>query len=451
VTFGVPVIVARKIPRTTPILAARRLVDRPGLAVLASSENGSAQGRFSYVASDPDGTTDALDPFEGRPAAAAGFLAGVPRFIGIIPYEARRAALERPTWTPVDRRDPPRLGETWWARYPSVLAIDHATDEAWLVAETEGAARDMEKRLERAPSELAPFRFAVRETEDGDVHVSRVARAIELIRAGDLYQVNLARRLALQLSKTDGGAPAALEALAFFDALTAASPTPFGAFITIGASGFVASSSPELALDATSSAGGGTFDALVTEPIKGTRPRSRDRAADEQLAAELDADPKERAELAMIVDVERNDLARVSRRGTVEVTGAPRVVGYRTVHHRVATVRGRARADASRAEVLEAMVPSGSVTGAPKIRAMEVIAELEAARRGLYTGAFGYAGHDGSMRLAMAIRTAVFGPDGRGEYGVGGGIVVDSDPARELEETRWKSVQLERIMEGAGR
>ena len=107
----------------------------------------------------------------------------------------------------------------------------------------------------------------------------------------------------------------------------------------------------------------------------------------------------------MIVDVERNDLARVCERGSVEVAGEPRVVSHRTVHHRVATVRGRTRPGVSREEVLRAMLPSGSVTGAPKVRAMEIIARLESARRGVYTGAFGYAGHDGSMRLAMAIRT----------------------------------------------
>jgi len=199
-------------------------------------------------------------------------------------------------------------------------------------------------------------------------------------------------------------------------------------------------------LDAAPSVDRCAFAALATEPIKGTRPRSGDDAIDRARAAELDRDPKERAELAMVIDVERNDLARVAVPGSVEVAVSPHLAWHRTVIHRVARVRARVRAGMTRAEVLRAILPSGSVTGAPKVRAMEVIAALETARRGLYTGGLGLAAHDGSMRLAMAIRTAVFDPAGRGEYLVGGGIVADSIPANELEETRWKSAQLEALV-----
>ena len=162
---------------------------------------------------------------------------------------------------------------------------------------------------------------------------------------------------------------------------------------------------------------------------------------------ELDQDPKELAELTMIVDVERNDLGRVAIPGSVRVTSPPRVVTHRTVHHRVACVAARARPDVSRDDVLRALLPSGSVTGAPKVRAMEVIAALEPRRRGLYTGAIGHVAHDGSLTLSMAIRTAVLRGD-EGEYWTGGGIVADSDPEREVEETRWKALQLQRASEG---
>jgi anthranilate/para-aminobenzoate synthase component I len=157
--------------------------------------------------------------------------------------------------------------------------------------------------------------------------------------------------------------------------------------------------------------------------------------------AALDADPKERAELAMVIDVERNDLGRIAVPGSVELIGRPRVITRGTVHHREATLRARLRPGLGRADLVRAMLPSGSVTGAPKVRAMEVIAALEAERRGLYTGALGAVFGDGTLRLSMAIRTLTV-RDGEGHYFAGGGIVADSDPVRELEETRWKALQL---------
>ena len=212
------------------------------------------------------------------------------------------------------------------------------------------------------------------------------------------------------------------------------------------------STSPELLLRAEPAPGTrgdpGGYGALFTAPIKGTRPRGVDAITDRALVRDLDEDPKERAELAMILDVERHDLGRVAEVGSVRLLDGPRVVTHRTVHHRLGLLSARARSGTSRAEVLASMVPSGSVTGAPKVRAMEVIATLEAGRRGLYTGGIGFVAHDGGTTLSMAIRTAVLeGSDG--VYWTGGGIVADSDPAREVEETRWKAVQLLRAASDA--
>jgi anthranilate/para-aminobenzoate synthase component I len=162
---------------------------------------------------------------------------------------------------------------------------------------------------------------------------------------------------------------------------------------------------------------------------------------------ELEQDPKERAELTMIVDVERNDLGRVAEVGSVRLAALPHVVTHRTVHHRVALLTARTRAGVGRDDVLRSMLPSGSVTGAPKVRAMEVIASLEPLRRGLYTGAIGFIGHDGVITLSMAIRTVVLNGN-EGEYWTGGGIVADSDPAREVEETQWKALQLRQALRG---
>ncbi|MBK8258754.1 MAG: anthranilate synthase component I family protein [Polyangiaceae bacterium] len=233
---------------------------------------------------------------------------------------------------------------------------------------------------------------------------------------------------------------------ALYQRLSKAAPSPFSSMLALGDTTIV-STTPELLLAAEPGKTPGTFGRLVTEPIKGTRPRGVHFAADSALAAELDADPKERAELSMIVDVERNDLGRVAKVGSVRLVEQPHVVAHRTVFHRLARVCAEARDDIDRTEVLLSMVPSGSVTGAPKVRAMEVIATLETKRRGLYTGAIGMVRHDGGMVLSMAIRTVVLAGN-EGEYWTGGGIVADSDPERELLETRWKAAQLMRAAGG---
>jgi anthranilate/para-aminobenzoate synthase component I len=176
---------------------------------------------------------------------------------------------------------------------------------------------------------------------------------------------------------------------------------------------------------------------LESRPIKGTRPRGRDEHEDASLRGELAADEKERAENVMAVDVHRNDLGRVAQVGSVHVPALCEIETHAYVHHLVSTVRARVRDDATLDEVLDAVLPLGSVTGAPKRAAMSHIARLEPEQRGLYTGVYGAIGGDASMRLAVAIRTAV--SDARGtHYGVGGGIVVESDPACEWQELLWK-------------
>ena len=424
-----------------PIRIARALADRPGLALLHTAAGDESP--VSYVACDPDGASSTLDPLDGRaaPRAQPPEIASVPWYIGTLPYEEFRT-LERACWSAPDDRPPALLATPSWRRYPAVLRID----SSGVVAIGEAAAvADLARRVERGVNtEPPPVRldFSVAVADSDDVHAARVAATIELILAGDLYQANIARRIDLRL-REGTSPPSSLAFLDLYARLAERAPARFNAAI-LGDDVAILSTSPELCLRADARADGGGFGALVTEPIKGTRPRGADATSDAALALELDTDEKERAELTMIIDVERNDLSRVSVVGSVRVDGAPRVVSHSTVHHRVATVRGIARPDTSRADVLRAFLPSGSVTGAPKVRAMEVIRTLEPFRRGLYTGAFGFLSHDGGMRLAMAIRTAVFAnDDGRGEYFAGGGIVADSIPSREVEETKWKAIQLE--------
>lgn len=426
-----------------PEALARALCDRPGLCVLCDGVGGgwSPGRRLSFVACQPDGTSSHLDPWEREEECDDPLAAVVPRWIGAIPYESRRAALERPAWTGADARPAATVGRIHWWRYPAVLVVDHAAGTVESVGRDQAAVQRLAAAAARAVPAAAERPLTVVDDEPPELHVDRVREALELIRAGDLYQVNLARRLRLVAS----GGLDARAAVRLAGRLLAASPSPFGALLTLPEATVVATS-PELLLDARTGAGGARFGALRTDPIKGTRPR---RAG---LARELDRDPKERAELAMIIDVERNDLGRVAAVGSVSVS-PPRVVRAGRVLHRVASVRALARPSLGGAEILAAIVPSGSVTGAPKVRAMEVIASLEPVRRGLYTGGFGLVAHDGSLRLGMAIRSAVFpavgsgGREDEGEWIVGGGIVEASDPARELEETRWKSRQLEALVD----
>ncbi len=245
-----------------------------------------------------------------------------------------------------------------------------------------------------------------------------VRRAIEWIRAGDVYQVNLSQRFETRSEES----PADL-----YRRLRVASPAPFGAYFA--GNGFsVLSTSPERFLRLTSSG------EAQTRPIKGTRPRSDDPLEDRRLAIELEASVKDRAENLMIVDLLRNDLSRVCRPSSVRAVDLFRVESYRTVHHLVSTVEGRLREGRVAAHLLRATFPCGSVTGAPKIRAMQIISELEPVARGPYCGALGYMGFGGDMDTSVSIRIAV-ATEGRIVFHAGGGIVADSDPEAEYEET----------------
>ena len=435
-------LVVERVPvMPAPLTLAARL-RAAGLAHVtllhAASPGATGWGRASWLAAAPNAESTSLDPLEDdagpRPR---GPLAATPRWIGAIPYEAVRDQLERPGWRPEERRPPPPCLRPIWRRYPALVHVEPGRDEVRVIGGESGVARLVDALRSEAAAPVAVGAHAD-DAEPIARHRARIARARELILGGHLYQVNLARRIDLRFD----GDPWQLYA-----ALVARAPAAFAAVLPLEDGWSALSTSPELLLEATpdpgdlESATWPRWSQLVTEPIKGTRPRGEGSEEDEALRDELERDPKERAELAMIVDVARNDLGRVCELGSVRVAQPPAVRTLPTVHHRVARVVGTPRAALTRAEVLSSMVPSGSVTGAPKRRAMEVIAELESARRGLYTGGFGYVAHDGGLRLAMAIRTAVV-KDGAGSYWTGGGIVVGSDPDREIAETRWKAAQL---------
>jgi anthranilate synthase component I len=261
-------------------------------------------------------------------------------------------------------------------------------------------------------SEEPPGRFA-----------SAVERIHEYLRAGDVFQVNLSRAWTASLAR-------GVTAEDLYARLRLSNPAPF-AGLACWKGGAVLSSSPERLVEVRGRA-------VQTRPIAGTRPRGADGAADLALQQQLMASAKERAEHIMLIDLERNDLGRVCEPGSVEVSELMRVESYAHVHHIVSNVRGRLRAGAAPGAVLKAVFPGGTITGCPKVRAMEIIAELEGTGRGPYTGAMGYLGRDGRMDLNILIRTLVC-EDGQVTLRAGAGIVADSQGEAELAETRVKA------------
>ncbi|PTY01784.1 aminodeoxychorismate synthase, component I [Verrucomicrobia bacterium LW23] len=252
---------------------------------------------------------------------------------------------------------------------------------------------------------------------------ARVARAQEYIRSGDIYQVNIAQRFT---------APFAGDPYRLFEQLTWRSPAPGSAFLDMGTGGdVILSASPELFLTVQGRH-------VATRPIKGTRPRSRDPIRDAQLAYELLTDRKEIAELTMITDLERNDLGRICEYGSVVVTDIIKLEKYAQVYHLVSTVEGMMRPGIDALRALEVAFPGGSITGAPKKRACEIIAELEPCPRGIFTGAIGYFAFNGDAAFSIAIRTLLL-RNGMLSLHAGSGITADSIPAREYEETLHKA------------
>ena len=250
-----------------------------------------------------------------------------------------------------------------------------------------------------------------------DDYVRAVRRAKEYIAAGDIYQVNLSQRLS---------APLTPPPLDLYRRLRGSNPSPFAAYFETP-DGAVVSCSPERFLQVRGRE-------VETRPIKGTRPRGATAEEDARLAAELQASEKDRAENVMIVDLERNDIGRVCEFGSVHVPELFVLESYATVHHLVSTVRGRLRPHCTALDCLRACFPGGSITGAPKVRSMEIIEELEPTRRGVYTGAIGYLCFSGDMDVNIVIRTTIV-KDGTAYFQVGGGIVADSDPEAEYQET----------------
>ena len=294
--------------------------------------------------------------------------------------------------------------------YEEALIFRHA-DQSW------HEVGDLRSRLREPASSAAIVAPHFTPRVSREQYCAMVVRAQEYIAAGDIYQVNLAHRF-----DTDWRG----DAFAFYEALRHYSPAPFAAFLELGGR-CALSSSPESFLKMSGRA-------VRTRPIKGTRPRRAEATADEKSAFDLITSPKEVAELVMITDLERNDLGQVCEFGSVRATELLKLERYEQVFHLVSTIEGQLRPDVDHLAALRACFPGGSITGAPKRRARQIIAELEREPRGLYTGAIGWLGFNGESQFNIAIRTVVI-EDDRAHFHVGAGIVADSSPEREWQET----------------
>jgi len=338
----------------------------------------------------------------------------------------------------------PRTPLPWVAfalRTPCALIHELGSDRVLAVGEPGSdellalIAADARAAAGRAdPPDTLEFRSVVE--EDPGAFLARVERAKEYVSAGDIYQANLSRPWSVEVAGTSPGAgPAA----ALYRRLREANPAPFAALAQWRGAGIICSS-PERLVRVR----GRRID---TRPIAGTHPRSRRPGGDALEIPELVMHPKERAEHIMLVDLERNDLGRLCEPGSVQVDELMRVESYAHVHHIVSNVTGTLRAEVTPIGAVRAVFPGGSITGCPKFRCMLIIAELEGAGRGAYTGSLGYLSRDGQLDLNILIRTMTLTGTALG-FRAGAGIVADSDPVRELEETRAKARGLLRALGG---
>ncbi len=405
------------------------------------SQGEGQRARFSYLCVAPFEVQDAGDPFAvlddflARFAGAAcdapvPFAGGAAGFLG---YECA-AALER-----IPRHPLPGVPDFFIGFYDLVFAWDHADRRFWLIStglpETHPQARlsraharrdAIWRRLTDSPvPPAAPPPLAWRQETPRAVHVARVAHAIGYIHAGDIFQANITARFTAPV-------PGGVTAAALHLALRAANPAPYGAFLSCGHGVAIASVSPERFIGVTRD---GRIEA---RPIKGTAARAPDPSDDAALAAALLSSAKDHAENLMIVDLLRNDIGRVAQIGSVHVPELARLESFAHVHHLVSSVQATRRSGASAADLLRAAFPGGSITGAPKIRAIEIIHELEQIARGPYCGSMFWLGQDGAMDSSILIRTAAITSETI-TVQAGGGIVADSDPEAEYEEMLLKA------------
>jgi para-aminobenzoate synthetase component 1 len=427
----------QEIPYREPIDVLGYWSEDPYMALLDSAAADDPRSRFSFLAIEPfrvvsargggvfvDGEAVEGDPFavlerelaRHRPAepGPVPFTGGAVGFLGYGLGLTLNGLMSRHDSIAA----PPDMIVGF---YDTVFGFDRWTRRAWLCSR-EPNERILRRLGEPAPpippAPMSPMPWSA--DLSAEAYAAQVARIVEHIRAGDLYQANFTS--SHRMPRPDGATAAAI-----YRALRALSPAPFAAFLGCGPDLAIASASPERFLRL------GLDGLIETRPIKGTRPRGGTPKEDRRLAAELEASAKDRAENLMIVDLMRNDLSRVAELGSVAVPALCRLESFRHVHHLVSVVTARLRRGAGPIDLLRATFPGGSVTGAPKHRAMQLIDELETTSRGAYCGSIFRCGFDGALDSSIIIRTLTITRD-EVIAQAGGGIVADSVPAEEYEE-----------------
>ena len=434
-----------------------------GVMLLRTGLFNTPEARYSFLVADPFLTFRSYGPRceLSRPGAAPTILFGNPwdqlqallsRYellddidlpfplggcFGFFGYDLKNFVEPKLPRSTIDDLD---IADSFAGFYSSVVVFDHQLQQTTIIST--GLLADGTRSQNKAQAESnwwkttldgleeTPDRFSggpivgvtdVRSNFTRAQYEHAVERAIAYIRQGDIYQVNLAHRLTAPIAATPWN---------FYKRLLEASPAPFAAYLDAG-DFQLACSSPERFLRLSGAH-------IQTRPIKGTRPRDPDPTRDAQLTYELQTSAKEMSELVMITDLLRNDLGRVCEFGSVHVPELVRLERYPQVQHLVSTVEGRLRSDITHLRALAQCFPGGSITGAPKIRAMQIIDELESVTRGPYTGALGYLGFNRESQFNILIRTAVL-KNGYAHFHAGAGIVADSDPAAEYNETLAKA------------
>ncbi|HVG86628.1 MAG TPA: anthranilate synthase component I [Vicinamibacterales bacterium] len=464
----VPVVKELVADLLTPVSAFLKVAEHSDYAFLLESvEGGEHVGRYSFLGKDPflilrgqnthttveqAGTTSTADePFvETLRSLMNGFrspfVPGLPRFtggaVGYFGYDT--AAWFEPAIAAGGSED---AGQAGFMLFDTVLAFDHVQHRILLIANARITGDEdlralyqfactkigfLERELERALSlprrgDAPPLTFTSNLTQERFEAMVRTAK--EHIAAGDIYQVVLSQRFEAEV---------AAEAFTVYRALRHVNPSPYMFFIRMGDRSIVGSS-PEMLVRVEGRH-------AVTHPIAGTRPRGRSEEEDRRLAEELKRNEKEKAEHVMLVDLGRNDLGRVCEYGTVRVPTYMTLERYSHVMHLVSVVDGMLAEDRDRLDALVACFPAGTVSGAPKVRAMQIIQALEPSRRGLYAGAVGYLDFAGNLDFCIAIRTVLL-ENGRAQVQAGAGIVADSNPTAEFEETRDKARAMIRALE----
>ena len=432
------------------------VADLPWAVFLDSGGHHLTQSRYDIIAAEPHTTlvtrgklteirSDAIelsreDPLvllrqylEFDPAAACDlpFTGGV---LGYFSYDLGRRFERLPAFA----EDAEKMPEMAVGIYDWAVVVDHLDKRSWLVAQgrradTKARWTELVARFSAEPVERARVPFRITAPLASNLARERYAtafrRVLDYIHAGDCYQINLAQRFA---------APAAGDPWLAYQALRVINPAPYAAYLNTP-HGQILSASPERFLKLERGS-------VETKPIKGTRPRAGHPRVDAELAAELKASEKDRAENVMIVDLLRNDLSKNCELGSVKVTKLFEVESFATVHHLVSTVTGTLRQGRDAFDLLRGCFPGGSITGAPKLRAMHIIEELEPDRRGVYCGAIGYIGCDGNMDLNIAIRTLVYA-GGSIRFWAGGGIVADSRLEDEYQETFDKAAAMLKLLQ----